>query len=119
MTSPDYAVPDWAAELPSAITVCDDTGTILYMNTRSVQSFEEDGGIALIGTNVLECHPEPAKSKLEAMLRSGEPNIYTIEKKGKKKLIYQSPWYREGTYAGFVEISIELPDQMPHFVRTP
>jgi hypothetical protein len=32
-------------------------------------------------------------------------------------LIYQSPWYRDGQYAGFVEISLEIPFDMPHFIR--
>ena len=34
-----------------------------------------------------------------------------------RKLIYQSPWYRDGAYAGFVELSLEIPAEMPHFVR--
>jgi transcriptional regulator with PAS, ATPase and Fis domain len=109
---------DWTKELPSAITVCDKEGVIIEMNDRSIASFAEDGGAALIGTNVLDCHPEPARTMFEQMLKNGTPHIYSIEKLGKKKLIYQSPWYRNGTYAGFVEISIELPEPLPHFVRT-
>ena len=108
---------DWTKEFPSAITVCDADGIILSMNDRSVTSFEDDGGAALIGTNSLDCHPEPARSKFSTMLRSGNVNTYTILKKGKKKLIHQSPWYQNGTYSGFVEISIELPDTMQHFNR--
>jgi hypothetical protein len=34
-----------------------------------------------------------------------------------KKLIYQTPWYAGGEYAGFVEISLEIPFEMPHFIR--
>ncbi|MCX6136812.1 MAG: hypothetical protein NTV54_04860 [Ignavibacteriales bacterium] len=117
MPEKNIALPDWVMELPSAITVCDAKGIILYMNEHSIKAFEADGGTALIGTNVLNCHPEPARSQLDTMLLDGKANIYTIEKKGKRKLIYQSPWYQKGTYAGFVEISIELPDSMPHFVR--
>jgi transcriptional regulator with PAS, ATPase and Fis domain len=108
---------DWVKELPSAVTVCGADGIILSMNNRSIKAFEEDGGEALIGTNVLDCHPEPARSKLAAMLQSGVANTYTIQKKGKKKLIHQSPWYHDGVYSGFVEISIELPDPMQHFNR--
>ena len=71
----------------------------------------------MIGTNILDCHPEPARTKLQQMLESGQPNIYTIEKKGKKKLIYQTPWTIDGQYAGFVELGLEIPETMPHFVR--
>jgi len=44
-------------------------------------------------------------------------NIYTLEKDGIKKLIYQAPWYEGGEYAGVVELSVEIPFEMPHFVR--
>ncbi len=44
-------------------------------------------------------------------------NVYTIEKTGRKKLIYQTPWYRAGEYAGFVELSLEIPWEMAHFIR--
>jgi len=108
---------DWVRAFPGAVTVCDRDGVILEMNERSVASFAADGGAALIGTNVLDCHPEPARAKLAALLASGKPNVYTIEKGGVKKLIYQAPWYRDGAYAGFVELSLEIPFELPHFVR--
>ena len=108
---------DWAREFPGAVTVTDTAGTILYMNRRAAEVFAADGGAALVGTNVLDCHPEPSRTMLAEMLRTERPNVYTIEKKGVRKLIHQSPWYRDGRYAGFVELSLELPAEMPHFVR--
>jgi hypothetical protein len=30
---------------------------------------------------------------------------------------HQTPWLKDGRYAGFVEMSLEIPAQMPHFVR--
>lgn len=108
---------EWVQEFPAAITVCDRDGVILELNTRAEETFADDGGLALIGTNVLDCHPEPARSTLQMMLASGEKNVYTIQKAGVKKLIYQSPWYRDGAYAGFVELSLPIPESMPHFSR--
>jgi hypothetical protein len=35
-----------------------------------------------------------------------------------KKMIFQSPWGRNGEYAEFVEISLEIPFDMPHFIRS-
>ncbi|MBU2610669.1 MAG: PAS domain-containing protein [Chloroflexi bacterium] len=107
----------WVKEFPAAITVCDPDGVILDMNAAAEEVFKEDGGRGLIGKNVLNCHPEPARSQLERMLDKQQKNVYTIEKKGKKKLIYQTPWYKDGAYSGFVELSIEIPFEMPHFVR--
>jgi hypothetical protein len=54
---------------------------------------------------------------VQELLTSGRSNVYTIEKGGIKKLIYQSPWYENGKYAGLVELSLPIPKEMPHFVR--
>jgi hypothetical protein len=108
----------WIKSFPAAITVCDVYGIILEMNDMAIDSFKEDGGKNLIGTNLLNCHPEPARSQVEEMLRTQRQNSYTIEKHGIKKLIYQAPWYDSGQYSGFVELSLPIPFDMPHFIRT-
>jgi transcriptional regulator with PAS, ATPase and Fis domain len=109
--------PDWVSQFPGSVTVCDPQGIILYMNDKSAQTFAADGGRALIGSDVLDCHPPTARRQLESMLGNQQKNIYTIEKNGVKKLVYQTPWYQEGTYAGFVEMILELPSEIPHFMR--
>jgi transcriptional regulator with PAS, ATPase and Fis domain len=109
---------EWIKEFPAAITVCDIEGIILEMNDKAAKTFEKDGGYKLIGTSMLDCHPDPARGKVERLLNAKLKNVYTIEKNGVKKLIYQSPWYKEGIYAGFVEISLEIPLEMPHFIRS-
>jgi hypothetical protein len=43
--------------------------------------------------------------------------VYTIEKNGVRKLIFQAPWFQDGKYAGLVELALEIPAEMPHFVR--
>jgi transcriptional regulator with PAS, ATPase and Fis domain len=107
----------WVKDFPGAITVCDREGVILEMNEKAVTVFAADGGAALLGRNVLDCHPEPSRSRLATLLRTGEKNAYTIEKNGVKKLIYQAPWYRDGERAGIVELSLEIPFELLHFVR--
>ena len=107
----------WVKEFTGAITICDPDGIIIEMNDKAEKIFEGDGGRALIGKNVLDCHPEPARSELADLMKARQRNVYTIEKKGIKKLIYQSPWYKNGEYAGFIELSLEVPLEMPHFVR--
>ncbi len=108
---------NWLKELPIAVTVCDKDGIILEMNDKSAKTFESDGGYALVGTNVLDCHPARARAIFEQMMAEQKRNVYTIEKNGVKKLIYQTPWYQNGEYAGFVEFSLEIPFEMPHFLR--
>ncbi len=109
--------PAWVEEFPGAITVCDPTGIILEMNARAAETWAKDGGRALIGKNALDCHPEPVRQKLLQMLENHQSNTYTIEKNGVKKLIHQAPWFENGEYGGFVELSIIIPVELPHFKR--
>jgi hypothetical protein len=67
----------WLEEFPVAVTVTDAQGTILTMNARSRKSFEADGGAALVGTSVFECHPEPARTKTLELFEGRAPNHYT------------------------------------------
>jgi transcriptional regulator with PAS, ATPase and Fis domain len=108
---------DWVKEFPGAVTVCDTDGRIVAMNDRSIEVFAADGGAKLLGTDVLACHPEPSRTKLKKMMDERRTNVYTIQKNGKKKLICQAPWLKNGVYAGFVELSLEIPWDMPHFNR--
>ena len=108
----------WTKELPFAITVCDKDGRILVMNDKSIKTFEKYGGQQLIGQSLFACHQGDAAEKLTSVLGSGKVNCYTIEKAGIKKMIYQSPWFENGIYMGFVELSLELPPEVPHFVRS-
>jgi PAS domain-containing protein len=107
----------WVKEFPAEIMVCDTDGTILEMNARAEALFAEDSGRGLLGTNVLDCHPEPALGKLEGMLKEQAANSYFNTENGEERFFFQSPWYKEGRYAGFVEISFEVPEEIPHFIR--
>ena len=106
-----------------AITVCDAEGNVLDMNQHSADV--NSHGHKIIGNNLMDCHPEPAKTKLKGLLEHQQLNAYTIEKtladgSKVKKLIYQTPWYKEdGSFGGLIEYSIEIPFEMPHYVRQP
>lgn len=109
--------PGWVTEFPASIVVCDRDGIILSLNERAVETFREEGGLSLIGQNLLDCHPEPARTKTAELLANGGTNVYTIERNGVRKMIYQSPWFQNGAYAGLVELSLVIPEEMPHFIR--
>ena len=89
-----------------AVTICAKDGTILDMNQKSRRTFLKPGREEIIGQNVLDCHPEPARSMLADMLENPRTNVYTVEKEGVKKLIFQCPWYDEDEYAGYMELSM-------------
>lgn len=107
----------WLKGLPISVTVCDADGIILDMNNKSCETFAKDGGKKLIGKNVLDCHPEAARAKLRELFRTRSVNCYTVEKNGARKLVYQTPWYKDDKYMGFVEFIIELPLDMPNIIR--
>ena len=106
---------DWAEEMNCAVTVCDSEGVILYMNKRSRETFASHGD--LIGQNLMPCHNEASQAKIRHMLATGESNSYTISKNGQRKMIYQTPWRVGGVIAGMVEISMVIPDELPHYIR--
>ena len=107
----------WTEELRVAITVTDADGKILEMNARSREMHAPDGGGELVGKSLFPCHPEPALTKTRELYRRQAPNHYTVCRNGQKKIIHQLPWFEGGAFAGFVEISIPIPDDLPHFDR--
>ena len=108
---------EWIQEYPAAITVCDTHGLILEMNDKAALTFEDEGGANLVGTNLMDCHNTTSQTRIKELLATGSKNVYTIEKQGKRKLIYQSPWFENGVCMGLVELSLEIPPDMPHFMR--
>lgn len=108
----------WVKNFNGGVTISDCEGKIVYLNEKACQIWDKDGGIDLVGRNLFDCHPEPAKTMLANMLKKEKSNCYTIEMNGTKKLIYQTPLYDDdGKYTAFAELSIELPANIKNFVR--
>lgn len=108
---------NWREELPAAITVTDKEDIIIEMNKKAADLFSKDGGKELIGKDLLDCHSQLPREKIKKIQSGRNPNIYTIQKNGIKKMVFQAPLFENGSYAGLVEISFELPDEIPHFNR--
>lgn len=107
----------WVLEFPGAVTVCDKNGVIIDMNEEAARAYAGNGGFKLLGADILACHPDPAKVKLKDLMESRLKNIYTIKENGRRKLIFQTPWFLDGEYAGYLDLSLEIPWEMPHFDR--
>ena len=95
-----------------AITVCDLDGVVTYQNIRSR---EVNGDMR--GRSMLPCHSARSREIINRLIANGENNSYTIQKGALRKLIYQTPWYESGEVAGLVEFSLEIPEEMPHYIR--
>lgn len=109
-------IPDWARKMNCGVTVCDRKGIVIYMNDKALKIFEKSGDMR--GRSLIPCHSERSRAMIAHMLESGESNSYTIRKGGIMKMIYQTPWRDEaGEVAGLVEISMEIPSEMPFYDR--
>ena len=109
-------LPAWAEGLNCAITVCDDNCIILHMNERARKTYEKHGD--LIGVNLRNCHSPRSLEIIDRLLAEGGQNAYTISKQDQRKMIYQSAWRRaDGTIGGIVEISMVIPENLPHYDR--
>jgi len=107
----------WIDEFPYSVTICNTEGIIIYMNEKSIKTFQKYGGSELIGKSLFDCHGAESVQKIKSLLKTQSTNAYTIEKAGVIKLIYQSPWYEKGVFKGLIELSLEIPSKMEHFVR--
>jgi sensor histidine kinase regulating citrate/malate metabolism len=110
---------EWVKEFPGVAVVSDTSGIIIEMNDKAAEWFADKGGRELLGKSLFDYHLEPSQSKIKELLETRGANVYTIERDGAMRLIYQSPWYRNGTLAGLVQLVLQVPSAIPHHFRAP
>jgi transcriptional regulator with PAS, ATPase and Fis domain len=108
---------EWIEKLDGSVIVSDISGKVIYANEKAGTTFVKPGEPPLEGRDLMACHNEHSREIILDMLKNRRKNVYTIEKKGIKKLIFQAPWTDNGELKGIVELSLEIPADMPHFVR--
>ena len=102
---------DFFKYVEPAVTVCD-------TDEKSVAVNGDMRGKCMLG-----CHNDRSRGIIARILSEGVSNSYTISKKGQRKLIHQTPWYKDAadgsgrTVAGIVELSVVIPEEMPHYDR--
>lgn len=107
---------DWAEGMACAVTAADKDGVIRYMNRRARETYRKHGD--LVGKSLFDCHGERAAGIIRRLLAEGGTNSYTIEKEGVRKMIYQTACTdADGQVEGIVEVSMVIPDELPHYVR--
>ena len=107
----------WVNGLKASIMVCDQEGTILFLNSTAEELYAKVGGLALVGKNLRDCHSAGSTEKIARLIAEQQPNHYTITKRGRKRIIHQMPWFEAGRCAGLVEFAMDIPDELPHFDR--
>ena len=107
---------NWAEGMACAVTAADKDGVIRYMNRRARETYRKHGD--LIGKSLYDCHEPRAAEIIRRLLTEGGTNAYTIEKGGVRKMIYQTATTdAEGRVTGIVEVSMVIPEELPHYVR--
>jgi transcriptional regulator with PAS, ATPase and Fis domain len=107
----------WINGLNVSMMVCDREGKILYLNSTAAQHYAKDGGPALVGRNLRDCHQPQSNETIARLIAEHTPNHYTITKHGRKRIIHQLPWFADGRCGGLVELAMDIPDELPHFDR--
>ena len=103
----------WSEEVPVGIVVCNAEGIVEWMNDRAARIFKVSGGMDLVGSNLMDCHPERAQGKVRQLFEKKEPYCYTVETNGTTAMLYQAPRYVDGVFKGFVEFIYTLPADIP------
>lgn len=109
---------DWQNNFSAAITICNKEGIITYMNDKAAAMFAGNGGYDLIRKSLFECHKAPSNEKIFEIMQTRKPHIYTTEKQGTKRLFYQAPHIENSEVLGIVDLAMEIPFEMPHFIRS-
>lgn len=103
---------DYFNTIAGSITVSDLQGRVVYMNDKAKEVFGNKVGVSMMG-----CHNDNSKQIIERLIAEKQTHSYTIEKGDVKKIIYQTPWYKDGEIAGLIEFSFVIPHEMPHYIR--
>jgi len=108
---------DWQKNFSGSVIVCDSNLNITYLNEKAKLMFDKEERETAIGRNLTGCHNENSNRIISDIKETLKPNVYTIEKAGITKLIYQSPLLQDNKFNGIVELSLEIPEVIPHHIR--
>jgi hypothetical protein len=96
--------------LRAAVTIADQDFEILFMNDRAAVFYAEDGGVELIGRDLLDCHRDEHKRVIReayARYRAGDltPTRYHSKKEdGALESIVHIPLIVETEFRGIAEL---------------
>jgi transcriptional regulator with PAS, ATPase and Fis domain len=103
---------DWIEEFPGMISVCDTEGKILVMNKKIADYFTSSGGKELVGTSLFDCHGPASGAQVRQLLANKKLDVYVAEENGTLELAIHAPWYKDGIFAGLVEITVPLENEI-------
>lgn len=92
-----------------AVVICNPEHEIIYMNPAAKARYAKQGGVALIGSNLLDCHNMQSREQIQKVLawfqESPDHNrVYTFHNEKENKDVYMIALRDEaGTLIGYYE----------------
>jgi len=105
---------DWAKEIDATLIVTDANNIVIHVNEAACEVFK---ATKLVGTELIAHHPKWAIPAVEELLDKKKPDCYTTETPQGKHFVYHTPWFKDGEYAGFVELVIPIRKDMRNIIR--
>jgi PAS domain-containing protein len=104
--------------LQGEIVIADENIDIVYMNEAAIRHHEKDGGAALIGRGLLDCHNPESRHKISEMYEAFangdlQTRQYLIPKDGYARRVIIMPIVQDGQVKGCLELIIEEPLRLP------
>jgi PAS domain-containing protein len=102
--------------LQGEIVIADENIDIAYMNEAAIRHYEEDGGAALIGRSLLDCHNPQSRRTIKEMYEAFaggdlQARQWLLPKDGYARRVIVMPITRDGQVKGCLELVIEEPLQ--------
>jgi PAS domain-containing protein len=102
--------------LQGEIVIADENIDIAYMNEAAIRHYEKDGGAALIGRSLLDCHNPESGREIKEMYEafaSGDLQArqWLLAKDGYARRVIVMPIMRDGQVKGCLELVVEEPLQ--------
>jgi len=101
------------AGIQASITIADENERIVYLNDMAVEHYGDQGGDALLGSNVYDCHNPTSQDKIRELYsryRAGDrtPVRYHTEKRdGHAESVVLFPLVVDGFFRGVAELMWE------------
>lgn len=92
----------------AAVVICNLNHEIIYMNPAAVNSYEKRGGDKLMGKNLLECHNQELRGKIQQVVEwfaeeESHNIVYTFHNEKQNKDVYMVALRDEGKVIGYYE----------------
>ncbi len=105
----------WNSVFPGAVTVLDDSGTVLDFNTAAERLHLSAGRSLSRGQNTEQSYSAFSQRMLTELLTEHRIQAGTVESSGELRFVYQAPW-GDGVQRGYLELSLPLSQPLapPH-----